>query len=136
MHFVRNQVRLNCDLNTAYKSLTNQSKINQWTSEAPREIICETSNHIKWSVDIPTLYEALIPSRANASQTLEFYIMSCTENTEYCTEVHLIVKFDDDEKVFLDQYSRDLLERLRFHFNKTWVIQDKDLTLSSLKRSR
>lgn len=133
MRFVRNQVRLNCDLNTAYRSMTNQVKIDQWSSVVPVDINSENQNVICWSVNIPMSNDE---SEKTNLHLLEFNIMSCTESTEYCTEIHLITRFSSDEKDQLDRYSKTLLEKLRFHFNKSWVIQDKDLTLSSLKRSR
>lgn len=136
MRFVRNQVRLNCDLNTAYRSLTNQVKIEQWLSVVPVDINIENQNVICWSVNIPVSNEENTPSEETNLYLLEFNMMSCTESTEYCTEIHLITRFSSDERDLLDQYSKNLLEKLRFHFNKSWVIQDKDLTLSSLKRSR
>ncbi len=136
MRFVRNQVRLNCDLKTAYKSLTNQTKIDQWSNVVPVDIKRENQNAICWSVNIPMSDEENASSEGANLHLLEFNMMSCTESTEYCTEIHLITRFSSDEKDQLDQYSKALLEKLRFHFNKSWVIQDKDLTLSSLKRSR
>ena len=136
MRFVRNQVRLNCDLNTAYKSLTNQTKIDQWSNVVPVDIKRENQNAICWSVNIPMSDEENASSEGANLHLLEFNMMSCTESTEYCTEIHLITKFLGDERDQLNHYSKALLEKLRVHFNKSWVIQDKDLTLSSLKRSR
>jgi hypothetical protein len=136
MRFVRNQARLNCDLNTAYKSLTNQAKIDQWSNVVPVDIKSENQNAICWSVNIPMSNEENASSEGANLYLIEFNMMSCTESTEYCTEIHLITRFPGDERDQLDHYSKALLEKLRVHFNKSWVIQDKDLTLSSLKRSR
>lgn len=136
MNFVRNQVRLNCDLNTAYKSLTNLAKIADWESESPKEILSDNKNYVQWMVQIPFELEDQSTALNQAYFKLEFYLMSCTESTEYCTEIHMITKLNEEDSHHLNQYSKALLEKLRFYFNKSWVIQDKDLTLSSLKRSR
>ena len=70
---------------------------------------------------------------------LEFYVMNCTEETEYCSEIHVLLKcggeafrLEEDEKANL----LALMEDLRTHFNKEWRISEFDLTHPKLLKSR
>ena len=131
MNFIRFQTRLNTDIYGAYRSLTNPDKINQWLGRKLDAVAGEPFQSVIWKGYVP--YENM--------ETLEFYIMKCASKTEYCTEVHLKVNFDvpleqtDAQYGEIYELTKGILEALRKHFNKDWVIQDKDLTAGVFRQS-
>lgn len=131
MNFIRLQTRLNTDIYGAYRSLTNPEKMLQWLGEKHMDLIGNPYQSVLWQNygEYPN------------TKTLEFYLMKCASKTEYCTEVHFLVKFDtslertDAAYQAVHMESERILEALRKHFNKDWVIQDKDLTAGVFRQS-
>ncbi|MDH8679621.1 hypothetical protein QE109_15785 [Fusibacter bizertensis] len=134
MNFLRFQVRLNTDIYNAYRSLVNIEKILKWTEVRASSITGVPYSQVSWEFEDALDYE--------------FNIMQCAVKTEYCTEIHMLIKLDAinsskfNEVEALDDFIKSesakanaLLESLRKHFNKDWVIQDRDLTAGILKGS-
>ena len=129
MVFFRVQTRLFCDVNSAFKALTQPELISKWSSLIPKRIDGKKYETVLWSECSGVL----------SKYQLEFYVMNCTEQTEYCSEIHVLLKcggesfqLEEEEKVcFLE-----LIEELRAHFNKEWHIGEFDLTHPKLLKSR
>ncbi|HAS74653.1 MAG TPA: hypothetical protein DCS67_10960 [Clostridiales bacterium UBA8960] len=131
MNFIRLQTRLNTDVYGAYRSLTNPEKIVKWLGHEHVDLVGDPFQSVIWQN---------YGTEANA-QKLEFFLMKCASKTEYCTEVHLLIKFSapmactDQAYEKINNTSLQLLEALRKHFNKDWVIQDRDLTAGVFRQS-
>lgn len=131
MLFLRDSVRLNTDVYGAFRYLTKATYIEKWWHEMPEIINDEPYERVTWklktSEDMPI--------------KLAFHIMRCAVKTEYCTEIHLVIPFEKDtdrsSETYLEaqRFGARVLEMLRVHFNKKWVITDKDLSLSEFRQS-
>ena len=131
MKFIRLHTRLHADVYEAYRSLTRADRIEKWLGKAHVEVEGEPYQSVVWHVREGNLKHAM----------LEFYIMKCAVKTEYCTEVNLLIRFteafeptDEHTENSIDS-CKQVLERLRKHYNKEWVIQDKDLTAGIFRQS-
>lgn len=129
MVFFRVQTRLFCDVYSAFRALSQPERISRWSSLIPKHIEGKKHEKVFWSELSGVL------SRFQ----LEFYVMNCTEETEYCSEIHVLLKcgdepfqLEEDEKSCLIA----LIEDLRAHFNKEWCISEFDLSHPKLLKSR
>lgn len=131
MLFLRKSVRLNTDVYGAFRYLTKATYIEKWWHEMPDKIEGEPYEHVTW----------MLESSEGSWIKMEFHIMRCAVKTEYCTEVNLVIPFDKDTEksseayVEIQRFGTHVLEMLRVHFNKKWVITDKDLSLSEFRQS-
>ena len=129
MVFFRIQTRLFCDVYSAFRALSQPERISRWSLLIPKHIEGKKHEKVFWSELSGVL------SRFQ----LEFYVMNCTEETEYCSEIHVLLKcgdepfqLEEDEKSCLIA----LIEDLRAHFNKEWCISEFDLSHPKLLKSR
>ena len=129
MVFFRVQTRLFCDVNSAFRALTHPESISKWSSLIPKHMDGVKPEKVFWTELSGVL----------SKYQLEFYVMNCTEETEYCSEIHVLLKcggeafrLEEDEKANL----LALMEDLRTHFNKEWRISEFDLTHPKLLKSR
>ncbi|MCA0385129.1 MAG: hypothetical protein LCH34_05945 [Firmicutes bacterium] len=121
MILLRNHTRLHGDIYAVYRKLSKREQIEKWTNDAVEVLECVPYDRVSWRVTLEG--EAVI---------LTFHLMRCAVKTEYCTEVHAVC--DNSEHLEdLKQPLADLLEKLRRHFNKDWVIQDRDLTAGTFR---
>jgi hypothetical protein len=140
MNFLRVSTRLFCDVYEAFRGLTKDSRMTAWAGKTGQTVrIGENEFEMTIVSEVP--YERVEWVLPNEALRLTFNMMKCTSKTEYCTEVHLIVAPLDGE-VLSDAVEKDwktsapqLLEQLRAHYNKDWVILDSDLSLSQLRGS-
>lgn len=136
MSFIRKQVRLHTDVYDAYRYLKKQERIERWCDEKPADIEGTAYSRVVWHF--------LIDSHP---KTVTFYIMKCAQKAEYCTEVHAVVEKiemaengseetmihvqdtdsgeDPNEKV--SAWLEAILEKLRVHYNRDWVISESDV---------
>ena len=132
MNFLRFQTRINTDIYDAFRFLTKNDKISKWTQLRAENMEQTPYTQVVWQF--------------NDAPDYEFNIMKCAVKTEYCTEIHMIVKFDKaynltEKEVFDEVINIEsakaiaLLESLRKHFNKEWTIRDQDLTAGILRSS-
>lgn len=129
MQFYRIQTRLFCDVYTAYRHLTQNDKILKWSTIVPGQMESVLNTSVQWT-GLPSHSEAIM---------LEFFIMNCTEDTEFCTEIHLMCKMTTGERLQDDfdlTTCQKVLEALREHFNREWIIRDFDLTHPKLLKTR
>ncbi len=152
--FVKMKTRLNCDLFEAYRSLTRKDKMEKWGAafmEDGFEIKSESGSLIAQIEAYGDLNESVMPviwsgkiilnEEGNLAVEqmckLSFYRMNCTQKTEYCTEVHLMIEPKDEtcEEASLNLVGEMILERIRERYNKDWVILDSDLNASVLRGS-
>lgn len=131
MQFLRKSVRLNTDVYGAFRYLTKTTCIEKWWQQMPEKIDGVPYDHVTW----------ILESSEGTPIKLAFHIMRCAVKTEYCTEVHLVIPFDEDTDKSSEAYDEiqrfgaHVLEMFRVHFNKKWVITDKDLSLSEFRQS-
>ncbi len=132
MNFLRFQTRINTDIYDAFRFLTKNDKISKWTQLRVENMEQTPYTQVVWHINNAPIYE--------------FNIMKCALKTEYCTEIHMIVRFDKvynltEKEVFEEVIDIEsakaiaLLESLRKHFNKEWIIRDQDLTAGILRGS-
>jgi len=87
-------------------------------------------------------FESKIDAFTSNQVTMEVNFMRSASRTEFCTDIHVILKgFCDTEegrmlRDGLAEYWRQRLEVLRALVNGNWVIGDNDLSHSSLLGSR
>jgi hypothetical protein len=112
----------------------------EWAGKS-EEIVRIGEIEFKMLIDLEVPYERVEWVLPDEALRLTFNMMKCTSKTEYCTEVHLIVATldgtalsDDVEKAWKAKAAQ-LIEQLRAHYNKDWVILDADLSLSQLRGS-
>lgn len=124
--FIRRKTRLNTDVINALRMLSSPERIEKWTTSIPDYIDKRNDNHIIWRFD-DSKFKDLI---------FEFHLMQCTQKTEYCTEIQLLLKTSDSygspEESSIEKAEK-ILEDIRFKFNQSWIIEDKDLNSSLLK---
>ncbi|GAB6107002.1 hypothetical protein [Fusibacter bizertensis] len=132
MNFLRFQTRINTDIYGAFRMLTKVEKISKWTQVSAEYMESTPYTQVVWQFKDAPSYE--------------FNLMKCAAKTEYCTEIHLIIKLNS-EFISNENETKDdfialesakaiaLLESLRKHFNKDWIIQDRDLTAGILRGS-
>jgi hypothetical protein len=124
--FIRRKTRLNTDVINALRMLSSIERIQKWTTDIPEHIEKMTDNLVVWK------YNDLDQQRL----IFEFYLMQCTQKTEYCTEIQLLLKTVDEKEPpneTATQKAEKVLEDIRFKFNQSWIIEDKDLNSSLLK---
>ena len=124
--FIRRKTRLNTDVINALRMLSSIERIQKWTKDIPDHIEKKTDNHVVW------MYDDFDKQRL----IFEFYLMQCTQKTEYCTEIQLLLKTGDEKEPpneTATQKAEKVLEDIRFKFNQSWIIEDKDLNSSLLK---
>ena len=129
MVFFRVQTRLFCDVYSAFRALSQPERIAKWSSLIPGHIDGKKHEKVFWS-DL---------SGVLSKFQLTFYVMNCTEETEYCSEIHALLKCGD-EPFDLEEGEKDyllaLMEDLRVHFNREWCISEFDLSHPKLLKSR
>lgn len=115
--YKRLQTRLAVDEYAARRLITQNLLVEKWCSHVPDAINMSNDQHVDWH------FNELMGSPLK----LEFYLMRCGVKTEYCTEVHLVVRQNEplDSKAF--EACMSILESLRYKTNKDWVIKDTDL---------
>jgi hypothetical protein len=124
--FIRRKTRLNTDVINALRMLSSEQRIQKWTVNIPTYIDLVNDNQVLWRFD----------DSDHQNLVFEFHLMQCTQKTEYCTEIHLLIKTGDsigspDESSI--EKGEKILEDIRFKFNQSWIIEDKDLNSSLLK---
>ncbi len=115
--YKRLQTRLAVDLFAAKRLIARKTEIEKWSKVIPDAVDLGNDQHVDWH----------LTDSVNKPVDMEFYLMKCGAKTEYCTEVHLLVKMQDSidpEAVLL---AESVLEALRVKTNKDWVIKDADL---------
>lgn len=126
MLYLRNTTRLSCDVYGAYRQLIHPDKIANWLNGVElsiNKIEGTMYSEVKWSVVLAS----------GESCDLAFHMMKCTQKSEYCTEVHLVTTTQETRQCELtvdsiyNECSLAILDALRVHFNKDWVIEDKDI---------
>ncbi|MBS7527271.1 hypothetical protein KHM83_11320 [Fusibacter paucivorans] len=140
MNFLRVSTRLFCDVYEAFRGLTKDSRMTAWAGKS-EAIVRIGEIEFKMSIDLEVPNERVEWVLPDEGLRLTFNMMKCTSKTEYCTEVHLVVASLDGEalsdevgKVW-QRNANQLMEQLRAHYNKDWVILDTDLSLSQLRGS-
>lgn len=159
--FFRISTRLNCDIFAAYRFFTNPVKINKWTSvdENFRMGIGNPYTINPFRDEISSIGTSVTDFETNQYISLnwhdskffrsenskqckvEIYFMKCTSNTEYCTEIQILVsgwkRYEWDAELFeaYKEYFQNWIEELRKTVNGKWVIQDRDLNLKELRGS-
>lgn len=124
--FVRRKTRLNTDVINAVRMLSYTQHIQKWTINIPIQIEKINENLILW----------YFRDDESNKLTFEFHLMQCAQNTEYCTEIHLLLRKDDlniSPSLSSIEKAEKILEDLRVKFNQSWIIEDKDLNSSLLK---
>lgn len=124
--FIRRKTRLNTDVINAVRMLSSSERVQKWTTNIPNYIDRVNDNLVIWRFDDSKL-KGLV---------FEFHLMQCTQKTEYCTEIQLLLKSEDsngspDESSI--EKAEIILEDIRIKFNQSWIIEDKDLNSSLLK---
>ena len=152
MNFVHKSTRLSCDQNRAFRFLTRPEMFEKWSGAAlstggkpgsPYAVGASSTLGIEaFEGEILEWVgrEKLVVSfeENGAPYLAEFQLMPCRSDTEFCTEIHVIVRKPGDvmpELVYkrFERYFSILLEALRQYQNKDWVIEDKDLSMSWLR---
>lgn len=123
MNFLRHQTRIMSDVYRAYRFLTVPEAIKKWCTWSYEILERTPYEHVVWRV---TGSEGIMIN-------LSFHLMKCASKTEYCTEIHVITTAEGATLEDYKEEVKQLLECLRFYFNKTWVILDTDLTASQLR---
>lgn len=129
MIFFRVQTRLFCDVNSAFRALSQPERIAKWSSLIPSQIDDKKHEQVLWT-DLAGIL---------SKYQLEFYVMNCTESTEYCSEIHALLKCGGEPFVLAEDektYFLAVIEDLRAHFNREWRISDFDLSHPKLLKSR
>lgn len=98
-------------------------RIKDWTDNIPSQIEEVNDNLILWRFG----------DNISKDVTFEFHFMQCAQNTEYCTEIHLLIKADESPESNIVERADAILESIRFKINRSWVIEDRDLNSSLLK---
>lgn len=147
MNFIHKKVRLNASITRTMRFFLIEGEVKKWWCEATIEnkvngkfLLNLEFNDKKWVSDTVILqkdFERLLKfdmiTPGAQSSTVEINFMPCTTETEYCTEIHLIHRGVPESEVdFMSEFWEVKLDVLRQHFNKDWVIEDRDLVLSIL----
>jgi len=125
MNFVRNKIRLKGDMNHVIKHLTLYDAIIKWSKVVPTQIDKDQFQRVDWKVTYDGAHII----------DCQFHVMRCAIKTEYCTEVHLVAMVSEEDHAQIDVFSKALLEALRVHYNKAWVIGDNELNASIFRES-
>lgn len=145
--FVHQSTRLYCDLLQAYRMFTIEEKMKKWLSDD----ISINGKNIKIVIDhnqlnINTKGSKILSKETekkvvinwkeeskNIDSILEINFMNCSPRAVNCVEIHLLHKDLDAEYIeYYNKFWKKALDLLRYSFNKEWVIQDGDLTLTKL----
>lgn len=161
--FLHQSVRLACDLNRAMALFTRESLVEKWLDHP--KIVNKVGGQYSFDLTIdnqPMTLTGKIVKKTFEKQVvvalestenqlaqwfangiiLEVNLMMSASRTEYCTDVHLIQRgFEDDENGHKARdkfigFWQEKLEVLRQEINGDWVIDDKELSYSSLMGSR
>lgn len=153
--FLHQSVRLHTDIDRAWRYFCQPDHMERWMAESveadsdtPLLTLQGVGTEVpawSWEVVFQKKRQHLIcrcpdvlGNNPERLLELEVHLMMCTARTEYCTEVHLLFKCFGSgaaEEALRDRYSAfwsERLERLRHKTNGDWIIQDQDLTLSTL----
>ncbi len=125
--FIHKSVRLNTFIEDSIRYFTLETKMKKWLDDVYiDDTTYKISDKIVGSIEEISDHRVVIKLE-EGFLTINF--MQCTYKTEYCTEIHIIHEIDDkDMSLFWDMK----LDDLRRIFNKDWIIQDEELTLSIL----
>ncbi len=125
--FLHKSVRLNTFIEDSIRYFTLASKMSKWLDDITvDDVKYKISDKINGSIEEISDNRVVIKLE---NSFLRIHFMQCTYKTEYCTEIHIIHETDDEEiSLFWD----DKLDKLRRIFNRDWIIQDEELTLSIL----
>ncbi len=124
--FIRRKTRLNTDVINTLSMLSSAEHIQNWTTHMPAQIEIVNDNLVTWRYG----------GDDEMDLTFEFHLMQCAENTEYCTEIHLLLKTVESMGTLnknIIERAEKILEAIRYKFNRSWIIEDKDLNSSLLK---
>lgn len=145
--FIHKSTRLSCNLLEAYRMFTIQDKVKLWLSETcfinkeKFEIKIEYNNlfiDTAKSRIIENEYEKRltinwIEKSKNIDSIVEINFMTCSQRAVNCVELHIIHKgLNEENFLFYDNFWKEALESLRYYYNKDWIIQNGDLTLTKL----
>lgn len=139
MNFVRVSTRLFCDIFEAFRGLTKDSRRSVWAGKVDDQLV--VGDQSLRMVEVSEIQnQKVVWSLPEKGIKMTFNIMQCAAKTEYCTEIHLMVENEEgpietSEIKGLTQLGEALLEQLRQHYNKDWVILDTDLHLGQLRGS-
>lgn len=140
--FLMESVRLKSYKSTAMWHFTREKDMKKWLGEntAVNEAFSEFDMYDR-KVSMKIIhkdYDSLLKMillDGDKSYEVEVYLMNCTSLTEFCTQINLIQKgFDsNEERDLYKKFWHEKLNNLRFIFNGSWIIEDKDLILSCLR---
>lgn len=147
MSFIHVKVRLNASMTQAMrffliegslekwlgKPIKVENKLNgqYWMSLSFQDLKWESKGFILDKQFERSIKISFFESNSHQS-TVEIFFMPCTSKTTYCTEIHLIHK-DVKDMDFIQKFWEEKCNILRENFNGSWVIEDRDLVLSTLK---
>lgn len=154
MNFIHLSVRLNTSITQSMRSFLIEKEVEKWLGTnvsienkvggsynikvvfenvefESKSIILnkEFEKLIKLEFDIPKEYMI-----ENKKSIVDINFMQCAEETEYCTEIHILHKGVENE--FFKRFWNQKLNILRKKYNGDWVIEDRELNLSMLKGSK
>jgi hypothetical protein len=146
MKFIHEKVRLNASITQAMRFFLIGREIEKWFGQpiavenklGGRYAIEFTHSEKTWVSDTSILEKDFekklkfdMMTSDGSSSYVEVYFMPCTSETEYCTEIHIMHKLCEDD--LMKSFWKDKLNQLRVLTNGDWVIEDRDLVLSTLK---
>lgn len=147
MSFIHKMVRLNASMTQAMRFFLIEKSIEKWMAE-PIQVENKSKGQYQLNLTfqgqtweskgliLDKQFERSIQFtffESNQHQSfVEVFFMPCTSKTEYCTEIHLIHKESSDMD-FMHRFWDEKLNELRKLFNDDWVIEDRDLVLSTLR---
>jgi len=139
MKFIRVSTRLYCDIYEAYRALTADRRLVKYFN-LEDECLYVGERELQINISQKEPYQKVEWTIVNEGVKATFHIMQCTAKTEYCTEVHLMLHkqntgLTEPEVEKWRLIGRDLLEVLREHYNKDWVISDEDLNRGEFRGS-
>jgi len=139
MNFVRVSTRLYCDIYEIYRTLTMEKRLTKHFNWADGYLKIDETR-IQANISEKEPYQKVVWSMEKGVFSATFNIMQCTSKTEYCTEVHLMLKKENQTLTELEANQWRLigevvLEMLREHYNKDWVITDEDLSRGEFRGS-
>lgn len=139
MDFIRVNTRLYCDIYEAFRMLSKEARLEKYFGKSDSTLILKNESFLLECIEKDE-YVKVEWHFKSPRVSFIFNIMNCTSKTEYCTEVHLLIKSFNPEYLEQNQESfrligNSVLEVLRKHYNKDWVIKDSDLHLSQFRGS-
>lgn len=154
--FMHASVRLNTDLGRAYRLFIKPDQLTRWFCQGAAlspdgETLSLTGvqnpeDSWNWSIQesqrekmIRILCTDYFTPSLDKTLQLEIQMMKCTSLTEYCSEVHILLKgFEASDagdalrSAYMDLWTAKM-EALRSLINGKWFIEDKDLSLDIFK---